>query len=548
VLVVIVATAYWLSLGTLMRELGGQTPLAFVGLAPLLALGLLVAGLIRRIPLPAPGRVDLVAGLVLIAAAAAILTVAPYAASVYFWAARLDILSLPLFVAGGLILLFGWRVLFVSRAALALVLLTWPLPYAVLIENTSAFLTDVTAGALDRITTIVPIAAAVPGGSATFMVAYAPAPFQVQVATACAGLNSTVAFLLVGGAFAMLLVGRLPAKILWLMTGLVLIFLLNVVRVVLIVAVGAAFGEAAAIDVFHPVAGMAALALGLLLMLRVLPKFGLSVPPFRPNEPSGPPARPRSPRPRHALAWRSALLIVVAVLFGVVNGTYAAYEQAPSTATARPLVPKVQVVQAAGPGATAASGPGASAPPTVSRIGDRVVLSSREITVGKPYYGDDSTWIRYSIARDSSAPKADQYQLWLDDIRVTDRQKLVDFGVEKCYRFHGQSIDAAQAVALGNGVVGEIVETQFVTNGTPWLVLWWEWPIAVGSQTLHERLVLLAPAAYAPTAQSSTIAGTPPVMFDFGTAVPEPHRALANDMVSLAHEIVVSQYQQGTGG
>lgn len=543
VLVAIVVTGYWLSLGTLWRELGGQTPLAFVGLAPLLALGLLLAGLVRRLPLPAPGRVDLLGGLVLIAGAGAILVGAPFAASIYFWAARLDILSLPLFVAGSLILLFGWRVLFVSRAALMLILLTWPLPYLVLIENTSTFLTDVTSGALDWITTIVPIATIVPGASATFTVAYAPGPFQIQVATACAGLNSTVAFLLVGGAFAMLLRGRLPAKLLWLLAGLILIFLLNVVRVVALVAVGATFGEPAAIDLFHPVAGMLALLIGLVVMLRLLPRFGLAVPTFQAAGPSGPAPRHGAigGSGRRTVAWRSGLLVAVAILFGVVNGTYAAYERAPSTAVARPLAPTVAV--ATGAGATASEPAGSIVP----FIGDRIVRGTREISVGKPYYGTDSTWIRYVLGRGSAAATADQYQLWLDDIRVTDRQRFVDFGVEKCYRFHGQSIDAAQAVALGNGVVGEIVETQFATNGTPWLVLWWEWPIQVGDQILQERLVLLAPAVAVPTTPTAQIAGAPPVMFDFGASVPERHRALANDMVTLAHLIVVSQYQEDRG-
>jgi exosortase/archaeosortase family protein len=528
-LVVIVAGGYWLSLSTLLRDLGGQTPTAFVGLAPLLALGLLLAGLLRRAPLPTPGRIDLVVGLGLIAAAGSILLVAPFAASVYFWAARLDILSLPLFVAGALIFLFGWRVVFVSRAALLLVLLTWPLPYLVLIENTSELLTQTTAAALDGITRVLPIASVVPGTSATFTVAYPPAPFQIQVATACAGLNSTVAFLLVGGAFAMLMMGRLPAKLAWLAVGLVLIFLLNVVRVVLLVAVGAAFGRTAALDLFHPVAGLVALFAGLLTMLWLLPRFGLTVPAFQPARSSGPAriARPDAPAPRHGLAWRSAILVVLAILFGTVNATFASYERAPESAAAAPLMPKLE------------AGAGTASRPVIA---DRVVTGQQDIDVGKPYFGQDSTWVRYTLGRIGAAARADNYRLWLDDIRVTDRQRLVDFGVEKCYRFHGQSIDAAQPIALGNGVIGEIVQTEFNQSGTPWLVLWWEWPILVGDQTLHERLVLLAPATVSPTTKAPTIDGTPPLLFDFGTAVPAEHQALANDLAALAHAIVIEQY------
>jgi len=526
-LVLIVVAGYWLSLASLLRELGGQTPIAFVGLAPLLALGLLWAGLRRRLPLPTPGRVDLVVGLMLIAAAAAIVFLAPSLTSVYFWAARLDLISLPLFVGGALILLFGWRVLFVARGALALLLLAWPLPYLVLIENTSEFLTAVTASALAAITRILPIATPV-GGDATFLVAYAPGPFAVQVATACAGLNSTVAFLLIGGAFTLLLTGRIVAKLAWLALGLVLIFALNVVRVVLLVAVGAGFGQSAAFDLFHPVAGMLALLGGLVVMLGLLPRFGLRIPLLQPAAPQASPwfARPAPPS-KHHLVWRAVLLLVIAALFGTVNGTFAAYEQGPNQEVARPLTVRLP---------TATSG---SSVPVL--MGDRIVYNKSVVNVGKPYFGDDSTWTRYVLGRGPDAPHAERYPVWLDDIRVTDRQKLVDFGVEKCYRFHGQSIDASEPVALGYGVVGRIVVTTFGAGQTPWVVIWWEWPIQIGQQILHERLVLLSPTSSKPTGQAPTVQGKPLILFDFGTAVSPEFRPLANDMASLANEIVVAQ-------
>ena len=136
--------------------------------------------------------------------------------------------------------------------------------------------------------------------------------------------------------------------------------------------------------------------------------------------------------------------------------------------------------------------------------------------------------------------------MWLDDIRVTDWQKLADFGVEKCYRFHGQSIDASQAVTLGVGVVGRIVQTEFRKNGTPWLVLWWEWPIDDGVEILHERIVLLAPATVTPTAVPPAEAGMPSLLFDFGSAVPPEHQAAARDLVGLARSIVTAQYAPPT--
>jgi exosortase/archaeosortase family protein len=529
-----------LSLATLWRDLGGQTPLAMIGLAPMLALALLAAGLARRAPLRPPGRIDLLAGSALLLAAGAIVLIGPSLASVYFWVARLDVLSLPLFVAGALLLLFGWRVLFVSRAALVLLILAWPLPSLVLVENTAEALTAVTAAALAAIVRFVPIASIVEGSSATFTVAYTPDPFLVQVATACAGMNSSVAFLLVGGAFAMFLEGRILAKVAWLGLGLALVFGLNVVRVVALVAIGAAWGPVAALELFHPVAGLLALAGGLFAMILLLPRFGLRAPVLRPGGPAALPepgaehAVVQPQRSRRSVA-RAALLLGVAALFGMVNGTFAAFEQGPNSGVAAPLAPR----------ATAEPGETNAPQHEPARIGDRVVLAEDEITVGTPYFGSDSEWIRYKLARAAGAPEQDRYAMWLDVITVSDRQRLVDFGVEECYRFHGQSIDASQTVSLGHGVVAQIVETAFLKNGRHWLVLWWEHPVQVGSTIQHERVVLLAPAAATPTEHPIQTPDGPLLMVDLGTAVPEAHRALANDLIALGTTIVAGSSLSG---
>lgn len=542
-LITIVVAGYWLSLATLWRDLTGQTPLAFIGLSPILALGLLLAGLRRRGPLPPPGRVDAVVGLGLIAGAALIVFIAPFAASIYFWVARLDILSLPLYAAGALILLFGWRVLFLARGALLLLLLAWPLPFLVLMENTSEFLTDVTAGAVRAVTSVIPMAAEVPGSDAVFTIAFAPEPFVVQIATACAGLNSTVAFLLVGGAFTLLLTGSLLGKMLWLASGLVLIFALNVVRVISLIAVGAGFGESAALELFHPVAGMVALALGLSVMLLVARRFGLAVPPLHVTRPPAPPKQAIAPLPvdrprRRGMAWRAVILVLIAATFGTANATFAAYEEGLNSTTARPLTPRAAQQTEVGPTPTAGE-------PEPTFIADRLVRRSTEITIGKPYFGTDSTWIRYQLGRDREEAGVAGYPMWLDSIRVVDRQSLVDFGVEDCYRFHGQSIDASEAIALGGGVVGRIVVTSFAQGGMPWIVLWWEWPVQAGNEIHHERVVLLAPATSRPAGPSGEVGRGPLFMFDFGTAVSAEFRPLANEMAAFASRIVVAQSGDG---
>ena len=516
-LVVAVLAAYWLSLASLLRGLGGQTPLAFVGLAPLLAVALLLAGLGRRDALPSPARVDAVVGLGLIAAAGAMVLFAPPLTSTYFWAARLDVASLPLFAAGGLILLFGWRVLFVARGALAVLLLAWPLPYLVLIENTAEWLTAVTAGALTVVTAVFPIAHPRPGGEAIFTVAYAPDPFPIQVATACAGLNSTVAFLLVGSAFVLLLRGSALAKLTWFATGIVLVFLLNVARVVLLVAVGAGFGPTAALELFHPVAGMAALAAGLGVMLLLLPRFGLAVPEIRPAPPVASPLPPRATTvSRRAHAGRAALLLTIAACFAAANATFAAYEAGPFDENGVAISPLAEERDA---------------------LAGWNVGRPREILIGRPYFGADSSWVRYRLWPAEATSASDRYTVWLDDLVVTDQQRLADFGVEKCYRFHGHSIDAAEALNLGGGVVGRIMAITRA-RGSQWLVLWWEWPIEMDGRVHHERIVLLASTSADPEAVAIDPADGPGIDLQFGEAIPPELEPLAANLATLGSGIV----------
>ncbi|HEX5015237.1 MAG TPA: archaeosortase/exosortase family protein [Candidatus Limnocylindrales bacterium] len=514
-----VVAAYWLSLGTLWSDLGGQTPLAFVGLAPFLAFGLLLAGLRRRETLPFPGRVDLILGLILIGLAGAIVLAGPTLASIYFWTARLDVASLPLFAAGALILLFGWRVLFVARGAILLLLMAWPLPYLVLLENTSEAMTTVTAAALSVVTAIVPIAAPIAGGNAMFTVNHAADPFTVQVASACAGLNSTVAFGLVGGAFVLALRGAWPRKLAWFLTGLALVFLLNVVRVVLLVAVGAMFGQAAALELFHPVAGIVALIVGLIAMLVLLPRFGLTTPDLRPGPPSASPlpTRPALTPTRREMLARVGALSLAALMFGAVNATFAAYGgSAPTIDPVRPLTG------------------------TLDEIAGRPVQSQDEIAIGKPYYGADSTWMRYRVTPGPDAPPELGYMLTVDSVTASDRGGFVDFGVEKCYRFHGHSIDAAETLALGHGVVGNAIAVTR-TNGMTWVVLWWEWPVEQAGVTRHERITLLATGHVPGSAVKAGSDVGSPIVFDLGTPIPEALKPLAADMTSVARQIVSDQ-------
>ena len=229
------------------------------------------------------------------------------------------------------------------------------------------------------------------------------------------------------------------------------------------------------------------------------------------------PPRPAVPSTRHALMARTAVLAVLAVLFGAVNATFAAYERQPDQAVvARPVIG------------------------TIARLGDWLVTNQHDILVGKPYFGADSVWTRYQLRPSPGTPRGQQYTIWADSVTASDRQVFDDFGVEKCYRFHGESIDAAEPVVLGGGVVGRAIAVTR-KDGSVWVVLWWEWPVQMNGKVRHERVVLLASTKVRPQTPAAPTAGRPLILFDAGTPIPADLKPLADGLTSVASGIVAQQ-------
>ncbi|HXU84233.1 MAG TPA: exosortase/archaeosortase family protein, partial [Verrucomicrobiae bacterium] len=326
VIVGLVLVAYNYSLMTLVRGLGLQTPLAYLALVPIMALGIAAARLrIQPRELQIHDRqVDWIVGLGLIGVSAVVLILVPDPTNSVFWLQRLDLLTLPLFVAGLISLLFGVRRVWSLKGPLAFLLLAWPVPYTLFLADAAGWFTDFTAGIVGLFTKVVPIAHQSPGDASMFIIGSAPRAFSVSIGSACAGVNSLVGFLLIGTAFLFVVRGPIVRRGAWLAVGLAGIFLLNVIRIFAILAVGSAFGQGAALDVLHPVAGLVVFNIGVLAMIVLVPRFGLR---FigREDRPDDGDA-PDDPTPVRRV--RPALLVALAAaaVLGATNAAYARYE------------------------------------------------------------------------------------------------------------------------------------------------------------------------------------------------------------------------------
>jgi exosortase len=476
VVVVAVVGAYHYTLSTLLTGLALDSPLAYLGLVPLLSLGLAVV-LLRR-PYDDHDihdrQVDVLVGLPLVGLALLLMLVLPRRLEGEFWLWRLDVLSLPLFAAGLVALLLGTRLLWRLRVPLAFLLVAWPVPWSRLLERLDPPLLSSTTSALRGLVALLPVAQ--PYGSSNgdglFEVPTAQGSFVVTVASACAGASSTLGFLLLGGAAVLLARGRRRSKLLWLATGLLVAWTGNVLRILVLLATGHWRGQELAIDVVHPVLGTVVFALTSVLMLLLLPRFGLSL--------QAPGTAVRPSRTRTGLvasrpATRGALvlgLLVATVAAGQANGALAKNE----------LI--------AGPLGQARVAAFSLSPARLTgwHIGD-----AGEYQQAARYFGDGATWHRllYHSSQVLPGTQLGGLPVSIDAVDTGNRRALKAFSVQACYAFHRFDVSTHRKVELVPGLRGELFTYYNRRDHRDWTTLAWEWPVRRGGSTGFERVVLI---------------------------------------------------------
>ncbi|MFM7068369.1 MAG: archaeosortase/exosortase family protein, partial [Actinomycetes bacterium] len=371
-----VLVAFHSSLWTLLRGVTVDTPLAYLGLVPIVA-----AALGYALSAPRAGEpdihdrmVDRIVAIPLFVATLVTMALLPARMSTLFWMWRVDLLVLPLFVAAVVTTLFGVRMLWRTKVAVAWLFLAWPVPCRWAVSTLLDPLSRLTASTVGVVVRFVPVAQPIGGDGISFMVTHPSEPFRVQIATACSGANSMVGFLLVAGAVAMVLRGTRWAKVRWLLVGSFLVWVLNVVRIFSILAVGQFVGRTASIDVLHPVVGIFTFGAGVLVMVILSDRFGLRLPP-RPASTRSAAIVRAVPDARRA----AAVVLAAAALTGMLDRSLAAYDPIASASGTARLGRFSQV---------ATRPDGFRARPSAS------------IDAGRRFFGEDSTWVRWTYVGD----------------------------------------------------------------------------------------------------------------------------------------------------
>jgi exosortase/archaeosortase family protein len=479
-----VVIAYHYSLLTLVKSVGLETPLAYVGLAPLIAL--VLAGLRARVSKPElpiyDRQVDYIIGVPLLAVAVIVNTVFRSRMSTMFWVWRVDMFSLPFFVAGAVCVVFGVRTAWRQKAAIAFLFLAWPYVYQVLLLRFLNQLTSTTLAGVRSATGLIPVAKSVPGSDGSlFQVTHAGRPFQISVASACAGVNGMVGFLLVGAAFAVIVRGPLLRKVLWLAGGVTLLWAINVGRILFIFWTGRMWGEDVAIDVFHPFIGLVTFSGGVVLMVLSLRFFGLRIDGAL-LEPPTADATEGDGRVKHShliavprVRWALLVVGLVGLPLAILNSNLKSFDLV-ADALGEPRLASFSDYPAVPDGWEA-------------HLSDRYDWA-------KPYFGASSSWLRYTLSPGTSS----QLQLQssepvvADVISTSDLQSFSTYGVEACYRFHGYKLRDLAQVDLGGGIKAQSLSFYNPKLAQDWTVLYWVWPVqteqGTAKATRFERITL----------------------------------------------------------
>ena len=472
---IVVATlaAYHFTLTSMFDFLRLETPLAYLPLLPLFCVGIawITANRYRFAPKPIQDRqVDFLVGVPMVVLALLLITLAPVIASTYYWSDRADVLSMALFAAGATVIGYGitwmWRV----KASFFFLLLMWPALYLHLMAGIMQKFTDVTNTALANIVQHVPMGTTL-GANAGDLVVTTPhgAPVTITIATACSGANSVLGFALIGAAILTVMGGGRGRKLLWWISGMALAFGFNILRLISILFLAHTGNAGFALGGYHATIGLILFGILVLLMLWVLPLFGLHIKePVKERVGRGLTAvSAAAALPRRWTRKRKIATGIIVALTSIValadHGLqpYAAFDDGSGSPTVKPF--------------------GSTSAPTKQWLIQAIAQYPWVTT----YFGPNATWYRYEVQQPGA------FNIAYADIVLTDDKGSLDaYNLLNCFLFHNYDIRTSEKIDLGSGVYGLLLNYTDPATNTKWATVSWAWPVNNKGDTYYERVAL----------------------------------------------------------
>lgn len=434
-----VATAFGFSLTGLLRGVFLLSPTADVGLLPVVALGLMIAR--AQAPSNEPAirdrYVDYAIGLSLLACALVLLLLFPAHASPVFWQRRLDLLSIPLFTAGAVAIIFGIRALWRVRAGMAFLFLVMLVPLTAWIEKLVG-----------------------PSGAATSNGVFV-------------GAKDTLGYLILGLALMNLASGRFLRKALWVAAGVGVSWTVAAAGdwALLIDRPGAG-GDAP----LHRIVEFAILMLSVFLMVRVFPLFGLR---FRQASLAN--LIQRSPDPvgaRRRPPYVGLSVVAAAAVLAFIGESSLPRYSAVLTETGAPRLEAGALSHVAVPGWS------------VQHLGPLPWVVR--------YYGPVASGKRYRLDCTCADPAflSSTPAVIADDIVTAQDLPISSSQLALIEPIRGRQLINLTRIDLGNGVIGHAAVYR-QSSRPDWIAVYWDWPVMTASGTHYEHFVVEASGSLA---------------------------------------------------
>ena len=464
VLALVVLLAFPFSALSLWTGLQTDTPLAYQGLIPVLALCTAIAQAWRKPTYVWRDSVtEFAIALPFLAVALGLMWAGTRIGSIYFWYNRTDLLALALFGIGAAIVLFGVGAVTRSWFAVLYLILLWPAPYQGHLSTAIIQITDATVLAVDAGLRHLDWSGVTAAGDAVYRVTGPLGDTEtVGIDSPCAGAAGMFGFLIVALPALYLLTGSRLRKAGWLILGIVLLWLLNIGRIFALFWVATTEGVSSGWFWWtHATLGVLLFTLAMALMLYLGYRLG-----FRFERSEKIATAPSMVRIRRR-GW-SPVLVLAALALAVTLGSL-----------------NRDMVDAVGLSARLADGASIStfalAQPSIEGVEP---LYIDQFNWSRQFFGRNSTYQRYAYSDPSGGNT-----IWVDTVVTDERERLDLFSLQGCYNFHGYEMAAVSTVDIGYGIVAQQLQFIVPDSGDRWVALSWTWPVEAGDT--HERVTVL---------------------------------------------------------
>jgi exosortase len=189
-----------------------------------------------------------------------------------FYILPIHLISLPLLVAGIILLLFGPATLRLLIFPTFLLSFLTPFPSVLTDMFGASFMSVAASISASILRLFVPVEASYAPIVTLSTVTTAGRQISFQIAVACSGIESLTAMAFFAAVFLYLASGSLPKKTIFVGLALFTVYALNVFRISSTVVLGHFFGYGVAVDFFHTFGGLVLLFFGTLILLFVSDK------------------------------------------------------------------------------------------------------------------------------------------------------------------------------------------------------------------------------------------------------------------------------------